>query len=320
MRRWEIFGLSLVLLILVGVPVAVFSYQYLLESRSPEASLRISTLRGDPAAGREVFQKRCVACHGKQGEGAFGPDLRGAGLLGASYLYQIILNPHNGTVLAGHPPRMPELPFSKEEIRDVVAYLLSIKDLQVVQRRAEEALAKSATTSIQGARAEKAIDLDRARALYFSKGCAACHGEDAQGTAASPTLLGVPKEEIRRKVRAPQQGAMLTFGPEFLSDEELEAIIFYIKSLGRGEERAETTDLEQGRALYLSKGCAACHGADARGAVGPALLGVPKEEIRHKVREPQGAMPSFSLERLSDEELEAIIRYIESLGKGGDKQ
>jgi len=29
-------------------------------------------------------------------------------------------------------------------------------------------------------------------------------------------------------------------------------------------------------------------------------------------------MPAFGPERLSDEELEAIIRYIESLGEGGE--
>jgi len=323
MKRWEAFGLILVLLILVGLPVAVFSYQFLRESRSPEASLRISTLEGDPAAGGEIFRRRCVACHGKQGEGAFGPDLRGAGLLGAAYLYQIILNPHNGIALAGHPPRMPELAFSKEEAIDVVTYLLSIKDPLVVQRRAEEALAKLATTSVQEVQAKKAIDIGQARALYFAKGCAACHGEDAGGTAGAPPLIRVPREEIRRKVREPQGAmAMLSFGPKLLSDEELEAIIFYIESLGKGEEQGrETTDLEQARALYISKGCAACHGADARGAgVGPPLLGVPREEIRRKVREPQGAMPAYSPERLSDEDLEQIIRYLESLGKGGGGQ
>ncbi|MFQ6112176.1 MAG: c-type cytochrome, partial [Nitrospinota bacterium] len=153
MQRWEALGLILVILILVGLPVAVFSYQFLREAHSPEASLRISTLEGDPTAGRKIFQERCVACHGGQGEGAFGPDLRGAGLLGAAYLYEIILNPHNGIALAGHPPRMPELAFTKEEAINVVTYLLSIKDPLAVRKRAEVALAKLAETPTEEVRA-----------------------------------------------------------------------------------------------------------------------------------------------------------------------
>ncbi|NIV36774.1 MAG: c-type cytochrome, partial [Anaerolineae bacterium] len=108
--------------------------------------MRISTLEGDPAAGEELFQKDCAACHGGRGEGAFGPDLRGAGVLGGAYLYEIILNPHNGIALAGHPPRMPELELSKEEALNLIAYLLSIKDSLAVRKRAEGALAKLAET------------------------------------------------------------------------------------------------------------------------------------------------------------------------------
>ncbi|MFQ6116938.1 MAG: c-type cytochrome [Candidatus Bipolaricaulia bacterium] len=238
MRRWEIAGAILVILILVGLPAAVFSYQFSREAHSPEASPRISRLEGDPAAGGEVFREHCASCHGERGEGGFGPDLRSAGLLGAAYLYQIILDPHNGIVLIGHPPRMPELELSKRELADVVAYLLSIKDPEAVNQRAEEALAKLGVASSAGEEGgeEETIDLGQGRTLYISKGCAACHGADGRGTAAGPSIIGRKAEEIRYQVREPR-GTMPSFGPERLSDDELEAIIRYLESLGEGGEQ-----------------------------------------------------------------------------------
>jgi len=226
----------LIILILVGIPLAVFSYQLLREAHSPAASLRPSELAGDPAAGAEVFREHCAACHGERGEGGFGPDLRAAGLLGLAYLHQIILDPRNGIALIGHPPQMPEQELTREELADVVAYLISIEDPGAVAQRAEEALAALGVGSTEeGRQATPGPDISRGRALFISKGCAACHGADGRGTAAGPAVVGEEAEEIRQQVREPR-GAMPAFGPERLSDEELEAIIRYIESLGKGGE------------------------------------------------------------------------------------
>lgn len=77
---------------------------------------------------------------------------------------------------------------------------------------------------------------------------------------------------------------------------------------------------EQGRALFVEVGCAACHGEDAGGGIGPALAGRSPERIRTQIRNPRGFMPAFSPEALSDDDLEKIVVYIESLDRGGQER
>lgn len=72
---------------------------------------------------------------------------------------------------------------------------------------------------------------------------------------------------------------------------------------------------EAGYALYQSVGCAACHGQEGGGGTGPALAGHNREQVFRQVRAPKGdIMPAFPPERLSDEDVEQIAAWIESLG------
>ena len=68
---------------------------------------------------------------------------------------------------------------------------------------------------------------------------------------------------------------------------------------------------EQGRVLF-SRTCASCHGADAKGQNGPALLPFEKEylEVRGIVRDGRAEMPSISPADVSDEELIQIVAYL----------
>lgn len=71
---------------------------------------------------------------------------------------------------------------------------------------------------------------------------------------------------------------------------------------------------ESGRALFVKAGCAACHGADARGSdFAPNLPGHTPEQVKHYVRNPQGKMPRFGADKLSDAELNRVASYIASL-------
>ncbi|MHA2064584.1 MAG: c-type cytochrome [Candidatus Thorarchaeota archaeon] len=69
-----------------------------------------------------------------------------------------------------------------------------------------------------------------------------------------------------------------------------------------------------GKALFANKGCAACHGANAEGTdAAPSLANHTAAMVRAQVRQPMETMPAFTVEMLSDEELEQIARYINSL-------
>lgn len=73
--------------------------------------------------------------------------------------------------------------------------------------------------------------------LFVEKGCAACHGQNGEGSAIAPALPGHTAEQVRRQVRNPI-GLMPKFGPERLNDDELEELIEFItglKSDGHGE-------------------------------------------------------------------------------------
>jgi hypothetical protein len=72
--------------------------------------------------------------------------------------------------------------------------------------------------------------------------------------------------------------------------------------------------ISRGQQLFVSRGCAACHGPDAEGSgVAPALAGHTAEQVERQVRTPVGAMPAFPRDAVSEEELGEIIEFIASL-------
>ena len=76
--------------------------------------------------------------------------------------------------------------------------------------------------------------------------------------------------------------------------------------------------VEQGERLFAVKGCATCHGVGAAGTdIAPALAGHSAEQVRRQVRNPVGSMPAFGAERITDQELDMLAVYVESLEAGG---
>ena len=77
---------------------------------------------------------------------------------------------------------------------------------------------------------------------------------------------------------------------------------------------ASLSSAEQGEKLYLTKGCSGCHGLRAEGSdIAPALPGHSADQVRRQVRNPQRAMPAFGPGQVSDEELDLLVAYVESL-------
>ncbi len=76
--------------------------------------------------------------------------------------------------------------------------------------------------------------------LFVSKGCAACHGQDAEGTGIAPPLAGHTSAQVKRQARAPL-GIMPVFPPDKLSNDELEAIVeFIVGTVRRARPRTRT--------------------------------------------------------------------------------
>jgi mono/diheme cytochrome c family protein len=72
-----------------------------------------------------------------------------------------------------------------------------------------------------------------------------------------------------------------------------------------------------GKAPY-DRVCSVCHGADAHGDAGPALVPLEPDldEVMVIVREGRGQMPPVSPERLTDDEIKQIVVYLKSLDTG----
>ena len=72
----------------------------------------------------------------------------------------------------------------------------------------------------------------------------------------------------------------------------------------------EATPEELGQALYDAK-CAACHGADAKGASGPNITNQSDNKFFSAIQNGEGPMPAFP--ELSDTDIGNIIAYVRSL-------
>jgi mono/diheme cytochrome c family protein len=73
------------------------------------------------------------------------------------------------------------------------------------------------------------------------------------------------------------------------------------------------SQLEQGRAAFAAH-CQRCHpGGEA--ALGPSLndKALPRFLMKFQVRHGLGAMPAIPPERLSDDELDAVVAYLKAL-------
>src|SRR5690554_1712560 len=82
----------------------------------------------------------------------------------------------------------------------------------------------------------------------------------------------------------------------------------------RYEGPIASSDIELGAEVY-ARSCNGCHPGGERG-YGPALADHPHApaQLRQLVREGQGKMPGFNDEKISHEQLEALLAYLDTIG------
>ncbi len=72
--------------------------------------------------------------------------------------------------------------------------------------------------------------------------------------------------------------------------------------------------VERGKQLYVTQGCAACHGLDGRGGiVGPPIVRIPAGMLRVVMEMGLPGMPAYAPGVLSDEDLAAITAYLNEM-------
>ncbi len=110
----------------------------------------------------------------------------------------------------------------------------------------------------------------------FNGMCARCHGIDGTGDEGPslnrPVLARATSDDALREVirdGIPDRGMPRV---RRMTDNELDQLVAYVRSLGRTASVATTGNVDKGRATYEKLGCAACHIVKGQGgSFGPDL-------------------------------------------------
>ncbi|MCT1591630.1 MULTISPECIES: cytochrome bc1 complex diheme cytochrome c subunit [Kocuria] len=193
-----------------------------------------------------------------------------------------------------------------------------------------------ATTSNQAQAADEytAEDVEQGEALFLAN-CSTCHGLDAQGTDAGPSLIGVGAAAVDFQVgtgRMPMQmqGPQAQKKPQQFNEEQTSQLAAYVASLGAGPAvpEDEYLDVSEGDAANGSKvflaNCAMCHnaagagGALTRGKFAPSLMGVEENHIYEAMQTGPQNMPVFNDANITPEEKRDVITYLKTVETNTD--
>lgn len=175
------------------------------------------------------------------------------------------------------------------------------------------------------------IDMNSAQTIeegkkLFGANCATCHGMDAAGTDAGPSLIGVGAASVHFQVgtgRMPlaYQGPQGMVKPAQFSDEQTLQLAAYVASLGEGPAIPEAQYLTgEGNAANGGElfriNCAMCHnvagagGALTEGKWAPRLTGVAPVHVYEAMLTGPQNMPVFNDANITPEEKADIITYL----------
>jgi ubiquinol-cytochrome c reductase cytochrome c subunit len=163
----------------------------------------------------------------------------------------------------------------------------------------------------------------------FVLGCSSCHGVGGEGTGDGPDIRNAGEAAADFQLRTGRMPAANLDVPQQekppqYDDEEIQALVAYVGSLGDGPLIPDVDpargDLAEGGELYRAN-CAACHNASGVGGAlsygdeAPGVRDVEPTQVGEAMRTGPGRMPVFSPETFSPEEVDAIARHIEHLSE-----
>jgi ubiquinol-cytochrome c reductase cytochrome c subunit len=173
-----------------------------------------------------------------------------------------------------------------------------------------------------------AEQISEGRKLFLAN-CASCHGKNAEGTKAAPSLIGVGAASVEFQVatgRMPGQasGPQLQVKKKQFTDEQIAQMAAYVATLGEGpaiptaEMIAANGDATRGGELFRIN-CAMCHnavgagGALTEGKYAPKLEGVSALHVYEAMLTGPQNMPVFNDANLTPKDKKDIITYLQYL-------
>jgi mono/diheme cytochrome c family protein len=156
------------------------------------------------------------------------------------------------------------------------------------------------------------------RRVFTSAGCAACHGNQGQGTSLAPAIAPPPLElqALIAYARHPT-GKMPPVPVASASDQELAEVYAFLKSVAPEPSLPEGLkgNAENGKKLFVAYGCYECHGRQGAGAAIAPRIGPPALSfagVLRYVRAPTGQMPPYTAKVASDQDLADIYSYLKT--------
>ena len=229
------------------------------------------------AAGKALFEGTCANCHGIDGSGANGPNIRDAGTrLGPEALYQTL---HTGVLGSGMPSFSS---LGEEKLWELVDYVSSFG---------------------QAAGAAASGDPQKGRAIYGVNGCSNCHMIDGEGGDSGPDLskVGTVRSAALLRNVLLDPSANIPIGGDLQERAQYPAYEMYRVVMKDGKDLLGTRVDEDSFTMQLR---------DEHGNI----HSIQKFDVKEIERAPDKSfMPSYK-GKLSDEQLNDLVAYLASLG------
>ena len=229
------------------------------------------------AAGKALFEGTCANCHGIDGSGANGPNIRDAGTrLGPEALYQTL---HTGVLGSGMPSFSS---LGEEKLWQLVDYVSSFG---------------------QAAGAAASGDPQKGKAIYDANGCSSCHMIDGQGGSSGPDLskVGTLRSAALLRNILLDPGANIPTGDSLQERTQYPAYVMYRAVMKDGKELLGTRVDEDSFTIQLR---------DERGNI----HSIQKFDVKEIEPVPgKSFMPSYK-GKLTDEQLNDLVAYLVGLG------
>ncbi len=148
----------------------------------------------------------------------------------------------------------------------------------------------------------------------FAQNCSPCHGTRGAGRI-GPQIAARSWSAAVFNLQVRQGGLVMpAFPPAKISGAQLAQLLTYVNRLPPPPAAAllPPPDPKAPGALVFQQNCLACHGAEARGGIGPGILNtaLPQAKFLFQVRHGGGLMPAFAAAQLSPAQARQIYAWL----------